>query len=149
VATPFGNVDLLTSSEIVEVKEIGNWKGAIGQVLMYGLFFPDREKVVYLFGNEVPANWDCMTKAANDLGIRLDFEKVAGSNSFESDDTIPASKQDYVSALQILADHAHNPTIALLWEKVEALLLDSLTESELQEVIHQTQQASRSIQPFA
>ena len=31
-----GNIDLFTSTEIIEIKQLTGWKGAIGQILVYG-----------------------------------------------------------------------------------------------------------------
>lgn len=44
-----GWCDLLTSHEIVEVKAAINWRHALGQVLSYGTYWPDRQKRVHLF----------------------------------------------------------------------------------------------------
>ena len=51
VATPVGNIDLLTSSELIEIKDKNNWKSALGQVIAYGYYYPSHRKVIYLFGN--------------------------------------------------------------------------------------------------
>ena len=45
-----GFIDLLTSDKIVEVKQINNWKHAIGQVNCYGMYFPNHQKTIVLFG---------------------------------------------------------------------------------------------------
>ena len=49
VETPVGYVDLLTDTEIIEIKQITNWKSALGQVLSYGSFYPEHQKILYLF----------------------------------------------------------------------------------------------------
>lgn len=49
VETPVGYVDLLTDTEIIEIKEITNWKSALGQILSYGSFYPEHKKYLYLF----------------------------------------------------------------------------------------------------
>lgn len=50
VITPVGNIDILTSTQIIEVKTISDWKNALGQVLAYGYFYPSHEKRIHLFG---------------------------------------------------------------------------------------------------
>lgn len=50
IPTPAGNIDVLTSTEIIEVKKILEWKQAIGQVLVYGKYFPNHQKRIHLFG---------------------------------------------------------------------------------------------------
>ena len=49
VETPFGRIDVLTVTKVIEVKHASHWKHAFGQVLIYGLVYPDREKWIYLF----------------------------------------------------------------------------------------------------
>lgn len=50
VVTKTGRIDVLTDTEIIEVKEVQLWKNAIGQVLVYQLEFPDRQARIHLFG---------------------------------------------------------------------------------------------------
>lgn len=50
---PCGRVDVLTSQYVIEVKEAANWKHAIGQVIVYSFYYPDRKPMLYLFGNDV------------------------------------------------------------------------------------------------
>lgn len=50
VKTPNGYIDLLTETLIIEIKEIGNWKHALGQILSYGVYYQDKRKQLYLFG---------------------------------------------------------------------------------------------------
>jgi hypothetical protein len=50
VCCPVGRIDLLTNTEIIEVKYITNWKHAIGQINAYSYFYPNHKKVIYLFG---------------------------------------------------------------------------------------------------
>lgn len=52
VATPIGRIDLLTDTELVEVKRAEDWKAAMGQVLAYGAFCPNHVKRLHLFGND-------------------------------------------------------------------------------------------------
>jgi len=49
VETPYGYIDLLTEDRLIEVKVFNNWKHALGQVLSYGKFYPERQKTIYLF----------------------------------------------------------------------------------------------------
>lgn len=51
VPTEAGNIDLLTSTEIIELKEVKNWKCAIGQIETYSFYYPSHTKRVHLFGN--------------------------------------------------------------------------------------------------
>lgn len=49
VACSGGFVDIVTDTEIIEVKRGCNWKAALGQVMVYGEDFPGRRKRVHLF----------------------------------------------------------------------------------------------------
>lgn len=49
VKTPDGFIDILTKKEIIEVKCMKNWKHAIGQILVYGEYYPDHQKRIHLF----------------------------------------------------------------------------------------------------
>lgn len=50
VATPVGNIDVLCDNALYEVKQVKQWKHALGQVLAYGYFYPSKIKKLYLFG---------------------------------------------------------------------------------------------------
>jgi hypothetical protein len=47
--TPVGNIDILTETEVIEVKILKHWKAALGQVLAYSYFFPSHKKRIHLF----------------------------------------------------------------------------------------------------
>ncbi|MDV3002505.1 MAG: hypothetical protein N5P05_004160 (plasmid) [Chroococcopsis gigantea SAG 12.99] len=50
ISTPVGRIDLLTDTEIIEVKRFGDWKAALGQILIYSAFYPEHQKRIHLFG---------------------------------------------------------------------------------------------------
>jgi hypothetical protein len=50
VSTPVGRIDIVTNTEIIELKNVKNWKGAIGQIKSYGKFYPAHKLRVHLFG---------------------------------------------------------------------------------------------------
>ena len=45
-----GRCDILTETEIIEVKTWENWRHALGQVLAYGFHVPNCSKRIHLFG---------------------------------------------------------------------------------------------------
>jgi hypothetical protein len=49
VITPCGRIDILTKEQIIEVKEYKGWKAALGQILVYGNFYPEHQKRIHLF----------------------------------------------------------------------------------------------------
>jgi KilA-N domain len=57
VETPYGYIDLIYSNGehnyIVEIKSASCWKHALGQILCYGVEYPNHKKVIVLFGEVV------------------------------------------------------------------------------------------------
>ena len=51
VMTPAGRIDLLTPQELIEIKSVKGWKGAIGQLMIYGYYYPSHQKRLHLFGS--------------------------------------------------------------------------------------------------
>lgn len=51
VKTAAGRIDLLTETEIIEVKRVGEWKSGLGQILAYSGFYPEHRKRLHLFGS--------------------------------------------------------------------------------------------------
>ena len=49
VYVPAGNIDLVTYDSVIEVKPIEQWKQAIGQILVYQQYFPDKKAKIALF----------------------------------------------------------------------------------------------------
>lgn len=50
VPTSSGRIDILTPSKVIEVKNVRQYKHAIGQVVSYSHYYPKHERCVYLFG---------------------------------------------------------------------------------------------------
>lgn len=48
-----GIPDILTESQIIEVKHGKNWKHAIGQLLVYKLYYPEHLARIHLFGGNL------------------------------------------------------------------------------------------------
>lgn len=48
--TPVGNRDLVTDEEIIEIKAWSQWKSALGQVLAYSYYLPNKKPRVHLYG---------------------------------------------------------------------------------------------------
>lgn len=47
--TPIGFIDLLTDTKLIEIKVSSDWKHAVGQLICYSEFYPDRDRWLYLF----------------------------------------------------------------------------------------------------
>jgi hypothetical protein len=50
VKTPVGYIDIVSDSHIIEIKRVSLWKSALGQILCYAIYFPEKKKQIYLFG---------------------------------------------------------------------------------------------------
>jgi hypothetical protein len=73
VTTPCGRIDVLTDTEIIEVKKTSRWKSAIGQVCAYANFYPDRVKRIHLFGGDF-SQLALISSVAHPLDIRVTAE---------------------------------------------------------------------------
>ena len=69
-----GIVDILTDNEIIEVKQIKQWKHAVGQIIVYGLEFPKKEKQIVLFGETSNEAKQMIVSFCNQLNIKVVFE---------------------------------------------------------------------------
>lgn len=75
VETPVGYADILTDTEIIEVKNIKSWKSAIGQILVYGYYFPKKKKRIHLFGKCSKETRKIIIKHCDLLKIKVTFEQ--------------------------------------------------------------------------
>jgi hypothetical protein len=50
VETLAGRIDILTPKQVIEVKRVKDWKSALGQVLVYGHYYPSHQKRIHLYG---------------------------------------------------------------------------------------------------
>lgn len=76
VITAVGRIDLLTPTEIIEIKNINNWKEALGKLLAYSAFFPEHQKRIHLFGNQDLAKLALAQATCSEFGITVTFEEV-------------------------------------------------------------------------
>ena len=69
VKTISGKIDLLTETQLIEIKEYSNWTYAIGQLIAYSKEYPNRTKIMYLF--DVPDNniMDHIVSVCDDVEI--------------------------------------------------------------------------------
>jgi predicted transcriptional regulator len=78
VVTPSGRIDLLTDTEVIEVKHAKDWKAAMGQVIAYSGYFPTHQKRLHLFhGKDKPLNesWEAK-RICSELGIAVTIEEI-------------------------------------------------------------------------
>jgi hypothetical protein len=76
VNTPVGFIDVLTDTQLIEVKSAETWKHSVGQLLSYSKFYPNHEMVMYLFG-KFPRNLNECASICKQHGIKLMYEMVS------------------------------------------------------------------------
>jgi hypothetical protein len=74
VLTPAGLIDLLTPTQVIELKLAKNWKEAIGQILVYSAYYPSHEKRIHLFGECHSSMLDTIQGHCQRLNILLTWE---------------------------------------------------------------------------
>jgi hypothetical protein len=73
--TKFGLIDLLTETELIEIKIVNRWKDAIGHILAKSEKYPNHQKRLHLFGYQEPV-LENIEEVCDRLGIRVTFEMV-------------------------------------------------------------------------
>lgn len=74
--TKFGLIDLLTETELIEIKVIHRWKDAIGHILAKSEKYPNHQKRLHLFGPQEPI-LDNIQAFCDRHSIRITFEQTA------------------------------------------------------------------------
>jgi hypothetical protein len=75
--TKFGPVDLLTATELIEVKEFPDWKTGLGQILAKSNCYSDRAKRLHLFGKAVNLKNIEACCAEFDISVTVESEFLA------------------------------------------------------------------------
>lgn len=77
VSTPACRIDLLTNTEIIEVKNLKDWKAALGQILVYSAFYREHQKRIHLFGSHTELEkLSDVESACLSFGIKVTGEEV-------------------------------------------------------------------------
>lgn len=66
-----GRIDLLTTKRIIEIKSADNYKHAIGQIICYGMLYPELQKTIALFGDVTSLKKECIENTCRHLGIAV------------------------------------------------------------------------------
>jgi len=69
-----GYIDILTPKEIIEVKNVKQWKNGIGQLLVYKTYFSDKNIRLHLFGKPGKKVLSIILKQCNEFNIRLSWD---------------------------------------------------------------------------
>ncbi|NJL55469.1 hypothetical protein HC928_09970 [bacterium] len=70
-----GRIDILTSSEIIEVKQVKSWRGALGQIIAYGYFYPRHQKRIHLFGDMTGIDRRAVENICKEQGVAVSWEE--------------------------------------------------------------------------
>ena len=73
--TKYGLIDLLTETELIEIKTVDRWKDAIGHILAKSNKYPTHAKRLHLFGPKDPI-LETIEEVCTAHSIRVTFEKV-------------------------------------------------------------------------
>ena len=74
VQTPVGRIDILTSREVIEVKNVKRWLHAKGQVKGYGHYYPEHKLRIHLFGAMTESKLKTIKQHCEAEGIALSWE---------------------------------------------------------------------------
>lgn len=74
VHTLVGKIDILTDYEIIEVKTISSWKSAVGQILIYGYYYPSHQKRIHLFGKYCTQTKQFIEFHCNQFNIKVTWQ---------------------------------------------------------------------------
>lgn len=116
VITPVGRIDVLTESEVIEVKHISGWKAAVGQVTLYAAYYPDLGKRIHLFTSQDPTNEQKLLIEVEccKVGVRVTWNELEEKN--ETRDKF----QDYFQILRLFLSEATTPELEV--EAISAVL---------------------------
>lgn len=76
VQTIHGPIDLLTATQIIEIKRIEDWKTGFGQVLAKAPAYPKHDKRLHLFGNS-DRSFRNIKACCQEFAISVSFEKAS------------------------------------------------------------------------
>lgn len=74
VLTLAGKIDILTSTQVIEVKRVKKWVHGVGQVLVYGTYYPSHERRIHLFGETQASMITFIEAHCAKLGIVVTWE---------------------------------------------------------------------------
>ena len=76
IQCPAGFIDILSATEIIEVKRADRWKSAVGQVLAYQIYFPNHRPRIHLFwrGSERYPSTNAVLECCSRLKVLVSWE---------------------------------------------------------------------------
>ncbi|MGD1921122.1 MAG: hypothetical protein ACFCAD_20920 [Pleurocapsa sp.] len=74
VATESGRIDILSTFEIIEVKQVKKYKHAIGQIISYGYYYPKHKKRIHLYGQVSLKQRKLISQECSNVNVIATFE---------------------------------------------------------------------------
>ncbi|MGL5922142.1 hypothetical protein [Chroococcidiopsis sp.] len=93
-----GRIDVLTSKEVIEVKRIANYKEAVGQVTLYGTYYPSLGKRIHLIGHPTLEEKEDIEIVCNRAGIRVTWDEMKVGVSV----SLPKFLKDHIDQITLL-----------------------------------------------
>lgn len=75
VSTKSGRIDILTDSEVIEVKQVRRYKHAMGQITSYGHYYPRHIRRIHLYGKVSSKQRELIVRECCTAHIAVTFEK--------------------------------------------------------------------------
>lgn len=76
VKTPVGYIDLLLENEIIEIKEVSDFKSGIGQLLAYNTYAKKERMSLYLFGYNKELNTNDVIEVCKNNNIKVYYLEI-------------------------------------------------------------------------
>lgn len=76
VLTLAGYIDLLTPTQIIEIKHVKSWKDGVGKVVLFGIDYPSHQKRLHLFGSGNCTFWGVIERYCKPLNILVTEENL-------------------------------------------------------------------------
>jgi RecB family endonuclease NucS len=77
VKTPCGYIDILKEDEIIELKEVKDYKNAIGQLQSYNVYVKKPKKTLYLFGFDANVSKKIVKEICKDNNIEVKYLNIS------------------------------------------------------------------------
>ncbi len=74
VETPVGYVDLVTDTEVIEIKHVSNWKDG-AKILLYAPYLGERQPRIHLFGGYTKDFRQLVEQSFSRLSVRVTWER--------------------------------------------------------------------------
>ncbi len=74
--TPVGYIDILLDNEVIEIKDVNDFKNGVGQLIAYNTYVKKEKKSLYLFGYNRELNVNDVINVCKSNGIDVYYLEV-------------------------------------------------------------------------